>query len=98
MDIKKRTDEVLKSFNAYCEHKDCDRVCPSDKYERCFAEYVVKTYEKDNNDGLEINGIIYERDLKLTAEQIEDLFFDWLESLGLEFGGGIDYVNCNEKE
>jgi hypothetical protein len=26
------------------------------------------------------------------------LFFDWLESLGLEFGGGIDYVNCNEEE
>lgn len=98
MDIKEKTDKILKEFGEYCEHKDCERICPTDIYERCFAEYVAKTYMKDDNDGLGINGIIYEKDLKLTAEQIEDLFFDWLESLGLEFGGGINYVNCNEEK
>lgn len=99
MDLKKRTDKVLEGFHKYCENKDCDRICPSDVNERCFAEYVAKVYEKEENDeGLEINGIICERDMKLTARQIEDLFFDFLESLGLQFGGITNYVKVYEED
>ena len=50
MDLKKRTDKVLEDFHKYCENKDCDRICPSDINERCFAEYVAKVYEKEKNE------------------------------------------------
>ena len=57
MDLKKRTDRVLESFHKYCENKDCDRICPSDVNERCFAEYVAKVYEKE-----ELYGGIHHKD------------------------------------
>lgn len=48
-----------------------------------------------NNNGIHIDGVLYDGDEKLNSSQIEDLLFDFLESLGLEFGGGIDYIDIN---
>lgn len=91
----KKADDVLSDFRKYCKNKECDRICDREKSERCFAEYIVKEYEV--KDCLLVDGVITEKDLKLTAKQIEDLFFDWLDSFGLEFGGGINYGKSDEE-
>ena len=91
----KKADDVLSDFHEYCENKECDRICDREKGERCFAEYVANEYEI--KDCLLVDGAITEKDLKLTAKQIEDLFFDWLESFGLEFGGDINYGKIDEE-
>lgn len=46
--------------------------------------------------GIEINGILADSDLKLDGNQLNDLFIDFVESLGLEFGGGINFVDVND--
>lgn len=94
----KKADDILSDFYKYCENKECDRICDREKKkknERCFAEYVANEYEI--KDCLLVDGVITEKDLKLTAKQIEDLFSDWLDSFGLEFEGGTNYGKIDEE-
>lgn len=90
--------EILRNFNMYCEKRICNRVCPEDKHMQCFAEYVDKYYSKkpEQNNAFEVHGIISHEELNLTGADIEDLFFNWLESLRLEFCGSIDQIDCND--
>ena len=41
--LKEATDALMKDFNKYCESTNCDRICPSDRWINCLAQYVVRT-------------------------------------------------------
>lgn len=40
------TKEVFeKRFNAYCENKECDRICPLETYVDCLMNFLFDNYD-----------------------------------------------------
>lgn len=48
-ELEAASNDLIIAFNKYCENTECNRICPSDRTLKCFAEYIVKTYIKESD-------------------------------------------------
>lgn len=38
-------ERLIKWFDVYCENKDCDRICPLERFQECFINFMIINFD-----------------------------------------------------